>query len=206
VLRLWYDAESAFDSIGVDLNWCFDNNTYQYMFYAPVADLGNNVITGLVQQQQSSWNAGTSSWVNITFTFDGTQTPNPGNISSIGKIYWNGDMLNTYDGIYNPNMSTSMLTFEGGAQLKIGSPYWARSHWQDQSLFSPNLINPLNINNIIFDGGSPSSNITPSFPGSTQFNYNSTNWTVSTNSVVTLTPLNVSPHAAPVRDTNNYVA
>ena len=206
-----YDSESAQDSLFVVVGWCQGDDYKSHTFTAEVADGPNGTITGIPPQPTTSWNNTTSpQFVNITFTIDGNALFAPvGTSSNVGTFYWNGTALDTLDGSPPTGSTTSYLTaFSSGSTINLGGFQWPQAHWQDQTLFVPDLVHPSDIATIIYSGGTLNADLTPSFPSSVMFNYNGsgTSWKDSTNGSITLTQVVVGTINLPIQDTNNYVA
>jgi hypothetical protein len=207
-----YDSESAQDSLFVVVGWCQGDVYNSHTFTAEVANGPNFAITGISPQPTTSWNNTTSpQFVNITFTIDGNAPfAAVGDPSNVGSFYWNGQKLETLENASPTGSTTSYLTaFSGGSTINLGGFQWPQAHWQDQTLFVPDLVNSSDIATIIYGGGTPNADLTPSFPSSVMFNYNEpggTSWTDSTDGFITLTQVAVGLINPPIQDTNNYVA
>jgi hypothetical protein len=207
-----YDSESAQDSLFVVVGWCQGDVYKSHTFTAEVADGPNGAITGIPPQPTTSWNNTTSpQFVNITFTIDGNAPfAAVGDPSDVGSFYWNGQKLETLENASPTGITTSYLTaFSSGSTINLGGFQWPQAHWQDQTLFVPDLVLPSDIDTIIYSGGTPNADLTSFFPSSVMFNYNEpggTSWKDSTNGSITLIQVAVGLINPPIRDINQYVA
>lgn len=214
---LGYDAETALDGLYIYAATDYDGFAQEVWYYAPlVDDVYNQSITGLTPGAsvngvpRNSWNntSGTG-FVHIGATIrdlGASPATSTGNLSARGKIYWNGQALNTYEiWISGNNNWHSLEQFRvNNVRADFGSFIYPRFYWQDRSSIWNDIASDQQILSDYYGNGSPQD---PVANATLHFNFEDPNPYDSNGSLspYTLTPARTSPGAFPSLDPNNFV-
>jgi hypothetical protein len=132
-------------------------------------------------------------------------------ISPRAKIFWNGQVLNTYEkwGGNSQTLDPSSLNLrrfiDVNPILTIGPDIHHRDHWQDRPIYNPDRVTALNVYNHYYASLAPADP-----PQTAYFHWNFENGTApyTSNGVgntITMTGQAVSPGVLPIRDSNYFV-
>jgi hypothetical protein len=217
IARFGYDSETTQDSIFLFLQYYVDAQICTTWINAPLGDATNEMITGLNPNMLSQsgttnrWNSVSSpGFVHIAVVLDMLE-PAPVSetvISPRAKIFWNGQVLNTYEN-WSGNLFPSLMNLQRFIDvspiLTIGPEIWNRDHWQDRPIFNTDRVTASNVYNYYYASLAPSDP-----PPTADFHWNFENGTApyTSNGVgnpITMTGQAVSPGVLPIRDSNYFV-
>jgi hypothetical protein len=209
--RFGYDSETTLDSIFLYLFYHIDNNVRVIWINAPLQDPTNQLITGLAPTGvTNTWNSVSSpDFVHLAVTLDMTTQSWPEfttDISPRARIFWNGQLLNTYeDFTANPSTLNLARFTDVNPILSIGPKIWNRPHWQDRSIYTTYSASANDITNLYYGNGS-----TPSDPPANadfHWNFESTGPYDSNGMkpILTLNQQRTSPGSFPAFDPLNFV-
>ena len=214
IARFGYDSETTEDSIFLYLAFYMDSNPYTIWVNAPLADATNEMITGLTPNMSSQngttnrWNSVSSpGFIHVAVVLDMTQAAptTTTQISPRAKIFWNGQVLNTYEEFFgNPTLLNLQRFTDVNPVLTIGPKIWNRPHWQDRAIYNPDRVSASTILNHYYASQAPAD---PPLTADFHWNFEGTSPYISNGvgNPVTLTGQAVTPGVVPALDNIHFV-
>jgi hypothetical protein len=208
--RFGYDSETTLDSIFLYLLYYVDGNPHATWINAPLQDPVNQSITGLGPVgATNTWNSVSSpGFVHLAVTLDMTTQSWPEFITDISpraRIFWNGQVLNTYEYFVTSPSYMNLIRFtDVNPILSIGPKIWNRPHWQDRSIYNTYSASANDITNMYYANGTPSD---PPPTADYHWNFESTGPYDSNGMkpMITLNQQRTSPGSFPAFDPLNFV-
>ena len=211
IARFGYDSETTLDSIFLYLKYYIDGNPHSLWINAPLDDITNQGITGLTPTGlTNTWNSVTSpDFVHVAVILDMTTQSWPEfttDISPRARIFWNGQVLNTYENFSTSPSYLNLIRFtEVDPKLYIGPKIWNRAHCQDRVIYNTYPASASDVLNHYYAGQTP---LDP--PPTADFHWNfETGSTQSISNGVgnpfTIIRTAVSPGILPDLDSVNFV-
>lgn len=221
IARFGYDSETTQDSIFLYLQFYVDNYPFTLWVNAPLGNATNEMITGLAANTSNNQNGTTNRWnsvsspgfVHIAVVLDMTQSAPISEtvISPRAKIFWNGQILNTYENwggnsqMLDPSSLNLQRFVDVNPVLTIGPDIHHRAHWQDRPIYNPDRVTASDVLNYYYASLAP---VDP--PQTAYFHWNFENGTTPylSNGVgnpITMAGQSVTPGIVPALDSNYFV-
>jgi hypothetical protein len=208
--RFGYDSETTGDEIFLHIRYYEDTALREIWINAPLQDPINQAITGIAPSgPTNSWNSQSSpGFVHLAVILDMTTQSWPEfttDISPRAIIFWNGQVLNTYEYFTsNPALLNLTRFTDVNPILSIGPKIWNRAHWQDRSIYNTYSASSNDITNLYHANGTPSDP-----PANADFHWNFENTGPYTSNGIqpqlTLNQQRTAPGSFPAFDPINFV-